>query len=118
MNVAGSEVDVRHPNTERFLQGRQRAMNARRRFSVRVHSTCFLLAIQQQEMPLLVVGNAIDRAVCGERAANIIALAQQPLGQDSLANLPLLLPVIRQRRLLSLYDRQYGLRACQPALPT
>jgi len=66
MNVAGVEIDVRHPNTQRFLQGRQRAMNAGGRFPVRVHSTCFLLAIQQQELPLLVVCHAIDRPLASQ----------------------------------------------------
>lgn len=96
MNVAGVEIDVRHSHTQRFLQGRQRAMNAGGRFPARVDASGFLFGVEQQNLAVVIIRNAIDRAVCGERAANIIALAQQPLGQDSLANLPLLLPVVRQ----------------------
>ena len=118
MNVAGVEINVGDTNTQSFLQGRQRAMNTRWYFSTRVYATRFLLGVQQQDFTVVVVGDTIHRTLRTERTANIIALAQQPLGQDRLADLPLLLPVVRQRRLLSLYDQQYGLRACQPALPS
>lgn len=118
MHVARVEINVRHTNTERFLQGRQRPVNPSGYFPTRVDAASFLFGVEQQNLAVVVVGDTIHRTLRTERTAHIISLAQQPLGQDRLANLSLLLPVIRQRRLLSLYDQQYGLRACQPALPT
>jgi len=96
MHVAALKINVRHTNTQRFLQCRQRPMNPRWYFSTRVDAASFLLGVEEQDLAVVVVGHAIDRTLRTERTANIIALAQQPLGQDRFADLPLLLAVIRQ----------------------
>ena len=101
MNVAGVEIDVRDTNTQRFLQRRPRTMDSRWSFSARIHTPRFLLGVEKQKLAVVIIRNAIDRTLAGERAAHIIALPQQPLGQDRFADLTLLLAVIRQRRLLS-----------------
>ena len=101
MNVTGVEINVRGTHTELLLKRRQLSVNAARDLSARVHPLRVLLAIQQQELPLLVVCHAIDRPLASQRAAHIVALAEQPLSQDRLTNLTLLLSKVRQRRLLS-----------------
>lgn len=101
MHVARVEIDVRDTNTQRFLQGRQRTMNSRWYLPARVDTTCFLFGVEQQDMAFVVVGHTIDRPLGGKRSAHIIALAQQPLCQDRLADLTILLPVVRQSRPLT-----------------
>ena len=98
MNVAGVEINVGHTNTERFLQGRQRPMNPSGYFPTRVDAASFLLCVEQQNLAVVVVGDTIHRTLRTERAANIISLAQQPLGQDRFADLPLLLAIVRQSK--------------------
>lgn len=71
-------------------------MNPRCNLTTGVASTNFLLGVKQQKLPGVVVRNAVHRTLRGERPTNIISLPQQPLGQDRLADDPLLLPVIRQ----------------------
>lgn len=101
MNVAGVEINVRGTHTELLLKRRQLSVNAARDLSARVHPLRVLLAIQQQQLSLFVVCNAIDWPLASQRAAHIVALAEQPLSQDRLTNLTLLLSKVRQRRLLS-----------------
>ena len=101
MHVAGVEIDVRDTNTQRFLQGRQRTMDSRWSFSARIHTPRFLLGVEKQKLAVVIIRNAIDRTLAGERPTNIIALAQQPLCQDRLADLPLLLPEVRQSKPLT-----------------
>lgn len=96
MHVARVEIDVRDTDSQRFLQGRQRTMNSRWYLPARVDTTCFLFGVEQQNLAVVVVGHAIDRTLPTERTTHIIALPQQPLGQDRLADLPLLLAVVRQ----------------------
>jgi len=108
MNVAGVEIDVRHTNPQQFLHSRQRPINARCYLPARVDPLRVLLAVEQQDLAVVVVGDTIHRTLCGKRAAHIVALSQQPLGQDRLADLPLLLPVIRQSVLAAARAAQSG----------
>lgn len=101
MDGAGVEINVRGTHTELLLERRQFSVDAARDLSARVDALCVLLAIQQQNLPFVVIRHAIDRPLSGKRSAHIISLAQQPLCQDRLADLPILLPVVRQSRPLT-----------------
>lgn len=76
MNVAALKINVRDTNTQRFLQGRQRAMNPRWYFPTRVDAASFLLGVEEQDLAVVVVGHAIDRTLRTERTAHIISLPQ------------------------------------------
>lgn len=76
-------------------------MNPRCYFPTRVAASGFLFGVEQQDLAFVVVGHTIDRPLGGKRSAHIIALAQQPLCQDRLADLTILLPVVRQSRPLT-----------------
>lgn len=76
-------------------------MDSRWSFSARIHTPRFLLGVEKQKLAVVIIRNAIDRTLAGERPTNIIALAQQPLCQDRLADLPLLLPEVRQSILVA-----------------
>jgi len=101
MDVAGVEINVRGTHAELLLERRQFSVDATRDLSARVDALRVLLAIQQQNLAFVVIRHTIDRPLGGKRAAHIIALPQQPLCQDRLADLPILLPVVRQSRPLT-----------------
>ena len=98
MDVSRLKIDVGRAHAQKFLQWRSRAVDSCRNLSPRVDAACVLLAIEQQDLAVVVIRDTINRPLAGQRTQHIIALAQQPLGQDRLAYLPLLLPEIRQRK--------------------